>query len=121
MKTIIYIILAILLLTQIANAQEYSTSYTAVYSENDNKLLEETTMFFYTDSTLEVVSPTLLQRFKVTGMVHNSLYNLEDEQGECATIQYFVIKQKKFLRKPKIKKIIGITYDKQYLFYFEKP
>lgn len=121
MKTIIYIILAVLLLTQIANGQEYSTSYTAVHSGDNSQVIEETTMFFYTDSTLEVVSPTIMQRFELTGMVHNSLYTLEDDRGECATIQYFIIKHKKFLRKPKVKKFIALTYDKQYLFYFEKP
>lgn len=121
MRIIIYIILTVLFLTSVAKAQSYSTKYTAIRSGDNQHVYEETTVFFYTDTTFEVFSHHLTEKFKLSSMVHKTLFTLVDEDGNCAYIEYFFYRKRRFLKKDEVKKFISLTYDKEYLFYFEKP
>lgn len=117
----IVLLIVILLLATIANAQSYTTKFTAVRSGDKQQLFEENTLFVYSDSTFEVFSPHVTQTFKLSGMVHSTLFTLIDEKGDCAYIEYFFYRKRRFLKKDVVQKFISLTYDKEYLFYFEKP
>lgn len=121
MRTIIYLILVFLLLNSVAKAQDYSTNYTRVASQEGEEIVPEVTMFFYTDSTLEIISPHIMQKFTLERQIHGSMFLLKDPEGLCATVEYFLYKRKRFLKKPIKTKFITLTYNSKYTFFFDNP
>lgn len=122
MRTIIYLILTFLLLNSVASAQHYYTSYTVVRDEFKEELVEEKTLFVYSDNEIDILNSKFISHFRVIKMTSRRSFILEDNQENTATIEYLRYPRKHSLRKTGKYKCVKLVYDnKEYLFYFEKP
>lgn len=76
------------------------------------ELKKSETLFSYTNSSLTITSPEIVQHFELDGMINQRVYRLKDEKGMFATIEYIFTKKNT---------ILVLMYDKEYRFYMRKP